>query len=123
MKINFKMDGGVAYLPAFSKPLIIDTTQTDPQVANQLESLVREARFFDQPAQTGAVAKGAADYKTYTLTVEDGPHSRTIQLTDPHCGRESPKIGVSPSEYGPPLQKISNEVLIHTFFNLKLENT
>lgn len=83
MKITFKTNGGFAYLPALSKPLIIDTTQIDPQVANQLESFVRESDFFNQPAQINTVSKGAADYRTYTLTVEDGTHSHTIQLTDP----------------------------------------
>lgn len=83
MKIDFKMDGGFAFLPALSQPISIDTAQVDPQVAAQLESWVREARFFDQPAQTGTAAKGAADHRIYTLTVEDGPRAHTIQLTDP----------------------------------------
>ena len=83
MKINFKMDGGLAYLPALSKPFSIDTTQLETREANQLESLVQGARFFNQPAQAAKAAKGAADYRTYTITVEDGPHVHTIQLTDP----------------------------------------
>lgn len=83
MKINFKIDGGFAYMPALRKPLTIDTAQIDPQEANQLESLVRESRFFDQPAQSGTVTKGAADYMTYVITVDDGPRFHTIQLTDP----------------------------------------
>jgi len=82
MKINFKMDGGFAYMPGLSKPLTIDTAQTNPQMANQLEAFVRESRFFDQPAQTGTGAKGA-DYKTYTITVEDGARAHTVQVTDP----------------------------------------
>ncbi len=83
MKINFEMSGGFAYLPAFSRPFIIDTAQMEPQDANQLESFVQESRFFDQPARVGTIPRGAADYQTYTITVEDGPHSHTIQLTDP----------------------------------------
>jgi hypothetical protein len=83
MKINFKMSGGFAHLPAFSRPFIIDTQHVDAQVADQLESLVRQSRFFEQPARASTVAKGAADYQTYTITVEDGTHTHTIQLTDP----------------------------------------
>jgi hypothetical protein len=83
MKINFEMSGGFAHIPALSGPFTIDTAQIDPQAANQIESLVREARFFDQAAQVGTVAKGAADYRTYNITVEDGPRVHTIQLTDP----------------------------------------
>lgn len=83
MKITFQMSGGFAYIPALSGPIIIDTAQIDPQVATELESLVRESRFFDQPAHADTVAKGAADYITYTIIVEDGPRVHTSQFTDP----------------------------------------
>lgn len=83
MKITFEMSGGFAYFPTRSRPVIIDTIQIDPQVADQLESFVRESRFFDQPARVDTTAKGAADYQTYTITVQDGTHVHTIQLTDP----------------------------------------
>ncbi len=76
------MSGGFAYLPAFSKPLMIDTALINAQVANQLETLVRNARFFEQPVQSGVTTKGAADYVKYTITVEDGSQIHTIQLTD-----------------------------------------
>jgi hypothetical protein len=82
MKITFEMSGGFAPLPALSKPVIIDTAQIDPQVATELESLVRHSRFFDQPARGQSPAKGAADYRTYTITVQHGPQVHTIQLTD-----------------------------------------
>ena len=83
MKITFKMNGGFAYIPALGKPVILDTAKIDPQVADQLESIVRESRFFDQPALIDTTAKGAADYRTYTVTVEDGTRVHTVQLTDP----------------------------------------
>jgi hypothetical protein len=83
MKITFEMDGGFAHIPALSGPVIIDTAKVDPKVATQLESLVRQSRFFDQPARADTVAKGAADYRTYSITVEDGPRIHTSQFTDP----------------------------------------
>ena len=83
MKITFSINGGFAYIPALSRPIVIDTAQIDPQVANQLESLVRQSRFFDQPARADTTTKGAADYRTYTITVQDGPRVHTVQLTDP----------------------------------------
>ena len=82
MKISFKTSGGFAYLPALSKPYIIDTAQIDARLADQLESMVRESRFFEQPADPVTLAKGAADHITYTITIEDGPHSHTIKVTD-----------------------------------------
>jgi hypothetical protein len=83
MKIIFKMDGGFMHLPALSAPFAIDTTQIDPQVADQIQSSVLASCFFDQSARVGTVSKGAADHRTYTITVEDGPRIHTIQLTDP----------------------------------------
>jgi hypothetical protein len=82
MKINFQMSGGFAYIPALSKPSIIDTSQVDPDTAKDLEARVRDSRFFEQPARASAAPKGA-DYRTYTITIEDGGRSHTIQLTDP----------------------------------------
>jgi hypothetical protein len=83
MKLTFKMSGGFAYIPALSRPVIIDTAQIDPQVANQIESLVQESRFFDQPAIINNAPKGSADYRTYTITVEEGSRAHTVELTDP----------------------------------------
>jgi hypothetical protein len=83
MKINFKMSGGFAHLPALSKPFLVDTEKVDPQLAQQLESLVQGAHFFEQPAQVNTTRRGAADYQTYTISIEDSARSHTIQLTDP----------------------------------------
>jgi len=83
MTITFEMSGGFAHLPALSRPLTIDTAQIEPLARTELESLVRQSRFFEQPLIGSTPAKGAADYRTYTITVLDGPHVHTIQLTDP----------------------------------------
>ncbi len=83
MKILFETSGGFAYLPGMSKPLLIDTTQAGTAGADQLETLVRKAGFFDQPAHSSKTTKGAADYVTYTITVEEGPRKHKITVTDP----------------------------------------
>ena len=82
MIITFEMSGGFAHLPALSRPVTIDTAQIESQARTELESLVRQSRFFDQPTHP-TPAKGAADYRTYTITVQNGPRVYTIQLTDP----------------------------------------
>ena len=83
MKITVEMSGGFAHIPALSRPVTIDTAQVDPQVANQLESFVRESRFFDKPARADDIPKGAADYRTYSVTVEDGSRIHSVQLNEP----------------------------------------
>jgi len=77
------MSGGFAHLPTLSKPFIIDTAQINTQNAYQLETMVRESDFFNQPAHVDSKTKGAADYRTYTITVEDGTNVHSVQLTDP----------------------------------------
>jgi len=83
MKISFQMSGGFAYIPALSKPFVVDTEKVEPGIAKELEDSVREARVFDRPAQVGSLQKGAADYRTYTLVVEDGDTKHSIVFTDP----------------------------------------
>lgn len=83
MKITIEISGGFAPLPGMSKPITIDTATIDPQLASQLESLVRDCAFFDRPAFVDTTMKGAADYRTYTITVQDGPRVHTVRLTDP----------------------------------------
>jgi hypothetical protein len=81
MKITFKASGGFIHLPGFVKPVVIDTAEISPQLASELESCVRESHFFKQPARA-EVPGGAADYRTYTITVQDGRRARTIEFTD-----------------------------------------
>lgn len=83
MKINFQMSGGFAYLPAFSRPFIFDTKKMAPQAAKELESLVLQSRFFEQPEIANTMPRGAADYRTYTIMVEDNQRIHIVQVTDP----------------------------------------
>jgi hypothetical protein len=83
MKITLEMSGGFAYFPKLNRPIVTDTEQIESRIAKQLASLVRESHFFDQPARADTAAKGAADYRTYTITVQDGPRVHSVQFTDP----------------------------------------
>lgn len=83
MKITLHMSGGFAAIPILSQPVTVDTDTIDSQLADQLKSFVQESNFFDYPAQTAEPTRGAADYRTYTITVEDGLRAHSIQFTDP----------------------------------------
>jgi hypothetical protein len=83
MKITFEMSGGVAYVPALNRAVTIDTEQIDRQTADQLHSLLQASHYFDQPTRANTPMPGAADYRTYTITVDDGLRTHTVQLTDP----------------------------------------
>jgi hypothetical protein len=83
MKIVLEISGGFTGIPTLGQPVTIDTTQLDAPAARELESLMRDARFFDQPAQAPPPPSGAADYQTYAITAQDGPRQHTVELTDP----------------------------------------
>ena len=84
MNISFEVSGGFVNLRQLNKPVVIDTAQLNPLDAKELESFVEKSNFFKQPAiQPNEPAKGAADYRTYTITINDDLNHNTIKLTDP----------------------------------------
>jgi len=82
MRIRFKMDGGLVYVPARSEPVTIDTDDLPPAEANELKRLIEAAGFFELP-QTSPPPRGAADYLRYTISVTCPERSHTVHLTDP----------------------------------------
>lgn len=83
MKITLIRSGGLAYIPALNKPISIDTALIDSKIANELEILIQKARFYNLPERINIPKKGAADHRMYTITVQDGSRTHTIQFTDP----------------------------------------
>lgn len=83
MRIEFKREGGVAYFPGLSRPVVIDTDRLSPEEAEHLHSLVEASRFFDQPDQAGTPKPGAADYRQYTIHIKAGERDHTIHLVEP----------------------------------------
>ena len=83
MRIRFQSDGGVGYFPGLNEPVIVDTAHLPTEEAAGLESLVGAADFFVRPDAVGVPAPGAADLRRYTITIEDGGRSRTVEATDP----------------------------------------
>ena len=82
MVINFESGGGFAHFPGLSRPVRIDTAEMAPEQAGRLEGLVDRARFFEQPSEVGAPPPGSADLRSYTITVQDGDRTHTVQTSD-----------------------------------------
>jgi hypothetical protein len=80
MQIEFKTEGGMAYFPGLSKPVVIDSNDLPHAEAKELQRQVEEANFFSLPARTGELLPGAADYQTYTITVTDGKKRHTVHV-------------------------------------------
>lgn len=83
MKITLSVSGGFAHIPGLSKPFTVDTTLLDPKISAQLEFLVHSCQFFQQAASAAPAPQGAADFRTYSITVEDGARIHNVQLIDP----------------------------------------
>jgi hypothetical protein len=83
VRIEFKTEGGIAHFPGLSKPIVIDTAQLPEDKSKALEALIDAARFFDLPAAVGQPRPGAADYRTYSITVTDGARRHSIKAYDP----------------------------------------
>src|SRR3954471_12268859 len=83
MRIELQTEGGIAFFPGLNKPVVLNTTDLPKAQADQLHKLIDSTRFFDLPAASRSVPKGAADIRGYTITVEDGRRRRTVRLNDP----------------------------------------
>ncbi len=82
MRLQFKMEGGIAYFPGLSKPITIDSDTLPKQESDELKRLVIATRFFDLPTTISSLSPGAADYRQYTIIIEDDGKQHTVHLTD-----------------------------------------
>jgi len=83
MRIKFEEQGGVAYFPGLSRPFTLGDDDLSEEEAGELKRLADAARFFDLPSSVGSPARGAADYKQYTLTIDGEGESRTVRIVEP----------------------------------------
>ncbi len=82
MRIQLKMEGGIASFPGLNKPITIDSDQLPEQESDELKRLVNVTRFFDLPPVMGSPSPGAADYRQYTITLQDEGKQHTVHVTD-----------------------------------------
>ena len=82
MKVQFQVSGGVGYFPGRAAPRTIDVDALPDVDKDALKALIQESAFFTLPQRLPA-ARGAADYQTYQITVEDGGRRHTVAVADP----------------------------------------
>jgi hypothetical protein len=83
MRVQFQSEGGLAFFPGLQRPISIDVDALPASDADRLRQLVRAANFFALPAHIGTPPPGAADMRTYTLTIEDGGQHHTVRIAEP----------------------------------------
>jgi hypothetical protein len=81
LKINFERSGGLLG-SAYSRT--IDTERLPKSKATTLERLLEQSDFFNLPSETSRQSKtrGAADYYSYSITVEKGGKKHSVKFTD-----------------------------------------
>jgi len=82
MRVTLKTSGGIGYFPGLAKPVVADSDRLAPEVSDRLRELVEGASFFHLPPVVGTAPRGAADLRTYALTVEDGRHVHGIAAVE-----------------------------------------
>ena len=83
MHIVLTTEGGLAFFPGLSRPDVIDSHDLSAAEAAELERLLDSARFFELPEDSRALHRGAADYRQYTISVENQNRCHTVRLADP----------------------------------------
>ena len=82
MQIQFKTEGGIAFIPRLSQPITIDSKDLSNEQRDELQRLITKARFFTLPRKLGPPPPGAADYQQYTVTIKEDGRQHTVQFTD-----------------------------------------
>jgi hypothetical protein len=72
---------GIAYLPGLARPVVIDSTDLSGEEAAELEQLVRDASFFELPAEVGP--SGVPDARQHVMTVDSGERQHTVRVCEP----------------------------------------
>ncbi len=80
MRIEFRIDGGLAAFPGLTKPVSIDCDRLPPQANARLRELVQRADLFKRPQRA---ASGMPDARVYTIAVDDGAQCRTVTVPEP----------------------------------------
>ena len=89
MRVIFTSEGGIAFFPGPSRPVTIDASALTDEERAELDRLIDEAGFFARCGESGKPPKGAADYRRYTITVEEQGRRHTVRASDP---LEDPKL-------------------------------
>lgn len=82
MRVRFQKGGGIAYFPGLAAPRTIDVDALSEPQRRELVGLIDDSDFFSLPLEMPAVP-GAADYRTYRITVEDGARSHSVIVSEP----------------------------------------
>jgi hypothetical protein len=79
MQLQLSVQGG--FLPHRQPPISIDINHLSSERAAELIELLHASDFFEQPESLSAPA-GAADYREYVITADDGARQHTVRVPE-----------------------------------------
>ena len=81
MRIEFRVDGGLAAFPGLAKPVTIDCSALPKEEAAQLRGLVDRSGFFALDA--GERQPAVPDARSYRITIDDGRRCHAVTIAEP----------------------------------------
>ena len=82
MRVRFQVSGGVGFFPGLAAPKTFDVDALPEPEQRALTDLIEASAFFSLPHRIAAPA-GAADYRTFQITVEDRGRRHSVAVSDP----------------------------------------
>jgi hypothetical protein len=79
MQIRYVQSGGFS---GMRKSGVVDTRKLPADEVKKVQDLIESAGFFNLPEKFPK-PKSGADYFTYSLTVEDGTRSHSVEVSEP----------------------------------------
>ena len=81
MRIDFRVDGGLAAFPGLARTVRIDCDALPKAQAAHLRELVQRADFFGLPSR--APGPPRPDARAYTIEVDDGRQCKSVTVNEP----------------------------------------
>jgi hypothetical protein len=82
MRIILERSGGFAAVPALSRTIVVDTAELSPELASEIERLAAAARIGNR-SNSASRSAGAADLRTYRLTIDGERRANVLEFSDP----------------------------------------
>jgi hypothetical protein len=81
LRIEFRVDGGLAAFPGLAQPVTIHCDALPPQARAHLRELVRRADFFGSPERDPQPP--TPDARGYTIAIDDAGQCKTVTVHEP----------------------------------------
>jgi hypothetical protein len=82
LRIDFRIDGGIAAFPGLAKPVSIDCDALPPREHAELRELIARAGLL-APAKRSERKPALPDARAYTIAIDDGAQCRTVTVHEP----------------------------------------